>query len=96
MQNTISDHGALSIYLAIAMLAGCNSELQPAAAGSTGFNPAQTVPTGSAIERETGGGQLRYNSLRRPSVAEGLIHSFGAAGDGYAPQAPLLLSLIHI
>lgn len=60
------------------MLAGCNSGLQP------------SVPTGSAIAREIGGGQLRYNSLRRASVGDVLIHSFGAAGDGYSPQAALL------
>ena len=57
----------------------------------------QTVPTGPAIARETGGGQLRYNSLRRLSVTERLIHSFGAAGlDGYYPQAALLVCQWHV
>ena len=37
---------------------------------------AQTVPAGAVVSSE--------------SSTERLIHSFGAAGDGYYPQAPLL------
>ncbi len=62
-------------------------------AGTTGFNPpqAQTLPTGSAIARKSGGGgQLRYHSIRPSSVTERVIHSFGAGRDGYDPQAALL------
>lgn len=72
---------AVSFSVAIvAVLSGCTSSPQGA----------QTVPNGSAITREAGGGPLRYHSLRRVSVTERLIHSFGRSGDGYYPSAGLL------
>jgi uncharacterized repeat protein (TIGR03803 family) len=85
-----SARDALVVYAVVAALAGCNSGLQSSVPGPTGFNPAQTVPTGSAIGRETGDGQLRHNSLGRASVTDRLIHCFGAAGDGLLPYAALL------
>ena len=64
----------------VALLSGCMSSSQGE----------QTVPNGPAIAHETGGAQLRDNSLRRLSVTYRLIHNFGRSGDGYYPQAALL------
>ncbi len=92
MRNSGLVRYALVVCASGAILAGCNSGSQSSVPGPTGFNQAQTVPTGSAIAGGTGGGQPQYNSLRRLSVTERLIHSFGAAGsgDGYFPLATLL------
>ena len=48
------------------------------------------MPTGSAIARESGGRQLRYNSLRHSCVTERLVHSFALHGDGHFPETALL------
>jgi uncharacterized repeat protein (TIGR03803 family) len=95
MRNSLSVRYALVVCVAGVILASCNSTaFQSSVPGPTTFNPtqAQALPAGSTIARETGGGQPRYNSLRRLSVTERLGHSFGAAGsgDGYDPQAALL------
>ena len=64
----------------VAVFAGCSNSPQGA----------QTLPNGPEIARATGGGQLRYNSVRRSSVTERLIHSFGGSRDGFNPAGALL------
>ncbi len=93
MRNLILVRYELVVCVVGVILASCNSGgSQSSVPSPTRFNPAQgkTLQTGSVIARESGGRQLRYNSLRHSSVTERLVHSFALHGDGHFPETALL------